>query len=80
VKSADGRCVAIKASGTTLAQMSETADWVELDIAKILLIFDRAQLACLPVNVSAFINTAPALEPYSVNGWPARPKSSSKRY
>ena len=50
VKSADGRTMAIKASGTTLAQMSETAGWAELDLAKVLSIFDRAELASLPAN------------------------------
>ena len=50
VKSADGRTMAIKASGTTLAQMSATAGWAELDLAKILSIFDRAELASLPAR------------------------------
>ena len=50
VKSADGRTMAIKASGTTLGQMSETAGWAELDLAKVLSFFDRAELASLPAS------------------------------
>ena len=50
VKSADGHTMAIKASGTTLGQMSETAGWAELDISKLLSIFDRAELASLPTS------------------------------
>jgi len=47
VKSEDGRTMAIKASGTALTAMSEAAGWVELDTARVLSIFDRADLAAL---------------------------------
>jgi NAD(P)-dependent dehydrogenase (short-subunit alcohol dehydrogenase family)/rhamnose utilization protein RhaD (predicted bifunctional aldolase and dehydrogenase) len=47
VKSLDGRTMAIKASGTPLTTMSETAGWVELDTARVLSIFDRSDLARL---------------------------------
>ena len=47
VKSHDGRTMAIKASGTPLTAMSETAGWVELDTARVLSIFDRHELATL---------------------------------
>jgi len=40
VKSDDGKTMAIKASGTTLAAMNEAAGWVELDIDSVLSIFD----------------------------------------
>jgi NAD(P)-dependent dehydrogenase (short-subunit alcohol dehydrogenase family)/rhamnose utilization protein RhaD (predicted bifunctional aldolase and dehydrogenase) len=50
VKSPDGRTMAIKASGTPLGKMSESAGWVEMDIAKILTIFDRQELATLLAN------------------------------
>jgi NAD(P)-dependent dehydrogenase (short-subunit alcohol dehydrogenase family)/rhamnose utilization protein RhaD (predicted bifunctional aldolase and dehydrogenase) len=50
VKSDDGRRMAIKASGTPLTAMSETAGWVELDTAKVLSIFDRQDLASLETN------------------------------
>lgn len=53
-KSADGRTMAINASGTTLAQMSEIADWAELDLRKLLSIFDRAELASLPAASARF--------------------------
>src|SRR5512135_1149958 len=46
-KSADGRTMAVKASGTALAALSETAGWVELDLARLLGIFDRPDLAGL---------------------------------
>jgi len=47
VKSQDGRTMAIKASGTALTAMSETAGWVELETAGVLSIFDRTDLAAL---------------------------------
>jgi NAD(P)-dependent dehydrogenase (short-subunit alcohol dehydrogenase family)/rhamnose utilization protein RhaD (predicted bifunctional aldolase and dehydrogenase) len=50
VKSPDGRTMAIKASGTTLAQMSATAGWAELDLSKLLSIFDREELSSLPAR------------------------------
>ena len=48
VKSPDGRTMAIKASGTPLTAMSESDGWVELDVAAVLRIFDREDLASLP--------------------------------
>jgi NAD(P)-dependent dehydrogenase (short-subunit alcohol dehydrogenase family)/rhamnose utilization protein RhaD (predicted bifunctional aldolase and dehydrogenase) len=50
VKSQDGRTMAIKASGTPLTAMSESAGWVELDTAGVLSIFDRKDLAQLETN------------------------------
>jgi NAD(P)-dependent dehydrogenase (short-subunit alcohol dehydrogenase family)/rhamnose utilization protein RhaD (predicted bifunctional aldolase and dehydrogenase) len=50
VKSQDGRRMAIKASGTPLTAMSESAGWVELDTAGVLSIFDRKDLATLETN------------------------------
>ncbi|MGA2271301.1 MAG: SDR family oxidoreductase [Bryobacteraceae bacterium] len=50
VKSPDGRTMAIKASGTALTLMSETDGWVELDVAAVLSVLDRRDLAALPVN------------------------------
>ncbi len=50
VKSGDGRTMAIKASGTALTAMSEAAGWVELDKARVLSIFDRAELAQQETN------------------------------
>jgi NAD(P)-dependent dehydrogenase (short-subunit alcohol dehydrogenase family)/rhamnose utilization protein RhaD (predicted bifunctional aldolase and dehydrogenase) len=50
VKSPDGRTMAIKASGTALTLMSETEGWVELDVAAVLSILGRADLAALPAN------------------------------
>jgi len=50
IKSPDGRTMAIKASGTPLARMSESAGWVELDIGKVLSIFARHELATMAVN------------------------------
>ena len=47
VKSPDGRTMAIKASGTALTAMSESAGWVEVDIAAVLNIFERTELAAL---------------------------------
>jgi NAD(P)-dependent dehydrogenase (short-subunit alcohol dehydrogenase family)/rhamnose utilization protein RhaD (predicted bifunctional aldolase and dehydrogenase) len=47
VKSPDGRTMAIKASGTALTAMNESAGWVEVDIAAVLSIFDRTELAAL---------------------------------
>jgi NAD(P)-dependent dehydrogenase (short-subunit alcohol dehydrogenase family)/rhamnose utilization protein RhaD (predicted bifunctional aldolase and dehydrogenase) len=53
VKSQDGRTMAIKASGTPLTAMSETAGWVEVDTARALSIFDRKDLATLEANARA---------------------------
>ena len=50
VKSPDGRTMAIKASGTALTSMSETDGWVEMDVAAVLSVLDRADLAALPVE------------------------------
>jgi NAD(P)-dependent dehydrogenase (short-subunit alcohol dehydrogenase family)/rhamnose utilization protein RhaD (predicted bifunctional aldolase and dehydrogenase) len=50
VKSADGRTMAIKASGTPLTAMSESAGWVEVETAGVLSIFDRKDLAGLETN------------------------------
>jgi NAD(P)-dependent dehydrogenase (short-subunit alcohol dehydrogenase family)/rhamnose utilization protein RhaD (predicted bifunctional aldolase and dehydrogenase) len=50
VKSQDGQRMAIKASGTPLTAMSESAGWVELDTAAVLSIFDRKDLAQLETN------------------------------
>jgi NAD(P)-dependent dehydrogenase (short-subunit alcohol dehydrogenase family)/rhamnose utilization protein RhaD (predicted bifunctional aldolase and dehydrogenase) len=50
IKSPDGRTMAIKASGTPLAKMSESTGWVEMDIVKILTLFDRRELAAMAVN------------------------------
>jgi NAD(P)-dependent dehydrogenase (short-subunit alcohol dehydrogenase family)/rhamnose utilization protein RhaD (predicted bifunctional aldolase and dehydrogenase) len=51
VKSPDGRTMAIKASGTALTAMGETAGWVELDTAGVLSIFDRSDLATLDSSI-----------------------------
>jgi NAD(P)-dependent dehydrogenase (short-subunit alcohol dehydrogenase family)/rhamnose utilization protein RhaD (predicted bifunctional aldolase and dehydrogenase) len=50
VKSPDGRTMAIKASGTALTLMSETDGWVEMDVAAVLSVLNRADLAALPVK------------------------------
>jgi NAD(P)-dependent dehydrogenase (short-subunit alcohol dehydrogenase family)/rhamnose utilization protein RhaD (predicted bifunctional aldolase and dehydrogenase) len=50
VKSPDGRTMAIKASGTSLLAMSQTAGWVELDIRSVLDLLARADLAGMPVK------------------------------
>jgi NAD(P)-dependent dehydrogenase (short-subunit alcohol dehydrogenase family)/rhamnose utilization protein RhaD (predicted bifunctional aldolase and dehydrogenase) len=50
VKSADGRTMAIKASGTALASMGESLGWVELDLARVRAIFERRDLATLETN------------------------------
>jgi NAD(P)-dependent dehydrogenase (short-subunit alcohol dehydrogenase family)/rhamnose utilization protein RhaD (predicted bifunctional aldolase and dehydrogenase) len=50
VKSADGRTMAIKASGTGLTAMSETQGWVEMDVAAVLGVLERADLAALPAK------------------------------
>ena len=42
--------MAIKASGTALTSMSETDGWVEMDVAAVLSVLDRADLAALPVK------------------------------
>jgi len=51
VKSHDGATMAIKASGTALTAMSETAGWVELDTRGVLSIFNRSDLATLESNI-----------------------------
>jgi NAD(P)-dependent dehydrogenase (short-subunit alcohol dehydrogenase family)/rhamnose utilization protein RhaD (predicted bifunctional aldolase and dehydrogenase) len=50
VKSPDGRTMAIKASGTALTAMSESEGWVELDVAAVLSILNRPDLATLAAN------------------------------
>ena len=50
VKSPDGRTMAIKASGTALTAMSESAGWVEVDIAAVLSIFEQKDLATLETD------------------------------
>jgi NAD(P)-dependent dehydrogenase (short-subunit alcohol dehydrogenase family)/rhamnose utilization protein RhaD (predicted bifunctional aldolase and dehydrogenase) len=50
VKSPDGRTMAIKASGTALTSMSETAGWVELDIRPVLNLLAQTDLAAMPVS------------------------------
>ena len=50
VKSPDARTMAIKASGTALTSMSETDGWVEMDVAEVLRVLDRTDLAALPVK------------------------------
>ncbi len=50
VKSPDGRTMAIKASGTALTAMSESAGWVEVDVPGVLSIFDRQDLATLETD------------------------------
>lgn len=50
VKSPDGRTMAIKASGTALTAMSESAGWVEVDVAAVLSIFDQQDLATLETD------------------------------
>jgi len=49
VKSPDGKTMAIKASGTRLGAMSESAGWVELNINSVLSIFDVTGINDLPV-------------------------------
>jgi NAD(P)-dependent dehydrogenase (short-subunit alcohol dehydrogenase family)/rhamnose utilization protein RhaD (predicted bifunctional aldolase and dehydrogenase) len=51
VKSLDGRTMAIKASGTPLRSMSESAGWVELDTAAVLTVLQREDLARLETHV-----------------------------
>ena len=50
VKSSDGRSMAIKASGTALTAMSESAGWVEVDVAAVLSIFEKKELATLETD------------------------------
>jgi NAD(P)-dependent dehydrogenase (short-subunit alcohol dehydrogenase family)/rhamnose utilization protein RhaD (predicted bifunctional aldolase and dehydrogenase) len=50
VKSPDGRTMAIKASGTALPAMSESAGWVEVNIAVVLSIFEQKDLATLETD------------------------------
>ncbi|MBZ5516099.1 MAG: SDR family oxidoreductase [Acidobacteriia bacterium] len=50
VKSPDGGTMAVKASGTALASISESAGWVELQVGAVLSIFDRPDLSRLPAN------------------------------
>ena len=42
--------MAIKASGSALTSMSESAGWVEVDVAAVLTIFDRKELATLETD------------------------------
>jgi NAD(P)-dependent dehydrogenase (short-subunit alcohol dehydrogenase family)/rhamnose utilization protein RhaD (predicted bifunctional aldolase and dehydrogenase) len=51
VKSLDGRTMAIKASGTALTAMSESAGWVEVDVAAVLGIFEKQDLATLDTDM-----------------------------
>jgi rhamnose utilization protein RhaD (predicted bifunctional aldolase and dehydrogenase) len=44
VKSPGGATMAVKASGTSLAAMSEDAGWCEMDVARLLELFDRPYL------------------------------------
>jgi len=50
VKSLDGQTMAIKASGTPLIAMSESAGWVEVNVAAVLSIFERTELAVLDTD------------------------------
>ena len=50
VKSPDGQTMAIKASGTALTAMSESAGWVEVNIAAVLSIFEKKELATLETD------------------------------
>jgi NAD(P)-dependent dehydrogenase (short-subunit alcohol dehydrogenase family)/rhamnose utilization protein RhaD (predicted bifunctional aldolase and dehydrogenase) len=50
IKSADCKTMAIKASGTGLTSMSETVGWVEMDVAEVLRVLDRTDLATLPAK------------------------------
>jgi NAD(P)-dependent dehydrogenase (short-subunit alcohol dehydrogenase family)/rhamnose utilization protein RhaD (predicted bifunctional aldolase and dehydrogenase) len=50
VKSPDGRTMAIKASGTALTAMSESAGWVEVDVAAVLSIFAQKELPTLETD------------------------------
>jgi len=50
VKSPDGKTMFIKASGTTLGAMSESAGWVELNIDSLLSIFDMPGINDLPAD------------------------------
>ena len=47
VKSSDGKTMAVKASGTILACLAESAGWAELDLERLLAIFDLPDLAAL---------------------------------
>lgn len=75
-KSADGRTMAVKASGTALALMSETAGWVELDLARLLAIFDRADLAGMktPAREAAVVEHLAAA---AIGRAPGRPSVES---
>src|ERR1039457_1651391 len=50
VKSPDGQTMAIKASGTALTSMSESAGWVEVSVAAVLSIFERNDLATMETD------------------------------
>ncbi len=50
MKSPDGRTMAIKASGTALPMMSESTGWVEVNVAAVLSIFERTELAALETD------------------------------
>jgi NAD(P)-dependent dehydrogenase (short-subunit alcohol dehydrogenase family)/rhamnose utilization protein RhaD (predicted bifunctional aldolase and dehydrogenase) len=45
IKSPDGQTMAIKASGTALTAMTESAGWVEVNVSAVLSIFERNDLA-----------------------------------
>ncbi len=50
VKSPGGRTMAIKASGTALTSMSESAGWVEVNVTAVLSIFDQKELSTLETD------------------------------
>jgi len=50
VKSPDGQTMAIKASGTALTAMTELAGWVEVNVAAVLSIFERKDLATMETD------------------------------
>jgi NAD(P)-dependent dehydrogenase (short-subunit alcohol dehydrogenase family)/rhamnose utilization protein RhaD (predicted bifunctional aldolase and dehydrogenase) len=50
VKSPDRRTMAIKASGTALTAMRESDGWVELDVAAVLSVLNRTDLATVEAN------------------------------
>src|ERR1035441_6075282 len=50
VKLPDGQTMAIKASGTALTAMTELAGWVEVNVAAVLSIFERKDLATMETD------------------------------
>ena len=50
VKSPGATTMAVKASGTALADMSESAGWVEMDVDKLVSVFDVSGLGDLPTH------------------------------